>query len=186
MPRPRKIVTVVSRPDRPLQLRYRDAVTDKPMRVSSGTYDRQEAEKLAEQLAAKLTLSMPIGKSVSRVYGPDMLWEHFRHEYSEREIMHMRPKSASDSAGRLRIAEKIVKPRTLADMADRESLRRLQTALLIGKESRFGRPRATATVNGYMESIMTSLNWAAKQGWLERGVRIEPVSREKSDDMRGR
>lgn len=87
---------------------------------------------------------------------------------------------------RLDLAEKILKPKTLADIADPNSLQRLQAQLLAGSNSRRQKPRSNHTVRGYMNSILAALNWAHLQGWLPTAAKIRKIKTSTQKVMKGR
>ena len=57
-----------------------------------------------------------------------MAWEDFRDRYSTLQLATLREKTIDAAESRLDIAERILKPRTLADVANSESLHDLQVA----------------------------------------------------------
>lgn len=162
MARPRKLVYVAEIKNRPLQIRYKDPATGKTVHMSSGITDQAEAEKMAKNIEAKLTLNMPVKDTSTKVTGPLMAWADFRREYTERRTMLIREKIAVDAENRLDIAKRIARPRTLEDMSDRENLCRLQSRLFAGNFIRSRRLRASATVNNYVVVVIAALNRAAK------------------------
>jgi len=170
---------------RPIQLRYFCPVEQREVRISTGTHDPAEAELKKRELEAKLLLGIPRRK-ITRASGPHMPWEAFREEYRQSKLAMVREKSADDAESRLDIAEAILKPRTLADMADAAALHRLQARLLAGDRSRYGRPRAAYTVKGYMRTILAALNWARSQGWLDETPRVQLIKTAKLKAMKGR
>jgi integrase len=171
---------------RPIQLRYRDPVEGREIRISIGTRDLDEAEQQKKDLEAKLRLGMD-PKPTTIPTGPAMSWEEFRLEYTRLHLDTLRDKSAIDSESRLDIAERIIKPKTLADMANREAFGTLKDALLRGAESRFDRPRSAHTVRSHMASVMAAINWAEEEkGWLESVPKIPKVKTAKLRHMKGR
>ena len=66
----------------------------------------------------------PTGSKVEK-YGPNMSWEIFREEYTNRYHSTLRPKSAADADSRLDVAERILKPKLLSDVANRDALESL-------------------------------------------------------------
>lgn len=77
-------------------------------------------------------------------------------------------------------------------MSDAATLHRLQTRLLSGAEGkkRAGQkkpqPRSCYTVRGYMRAVLAALHWAQDQGWLESVPKVQLLSTEEQDDMKGR
>src|SRR5262245_4445497 len=82
-------VRVAGPPGRPLQLRYRDPVTRKQVRISTGTYDAAEAETQRQQLQARLTLGLPPERKNRRHDGP-IGWDEFRHRYADLHLATLR------------------------------------------------------------------------------------------------
>lgn len=115
-----------------------------------------------------------------------MTWEEFREDYSQLHLKSVRDSSAKDAESRLDIATKIVKPKTLGDMATPSSLQRLQAGLLAGEQSRRGKPRSPHTVRGYMKSIVSALNWAYHQDWLTDQPKRPRIKVSKKTAMKGR
>ena len=72
-------VRLVEVPGRKIQLRYRCPDSGKEVRVSTGTYDLDEATELKLKYEAKLRLGLPLNdQSASQSHGPQMDWELFR------------------------------------------------------------------------------------------------------------
>jgi integrase len=174
----------LSRPDgRPIQVVYKCPLEDKIIRISTGTYDEKEAEETRKDVEANLRLGItPQSKRPRKTDA--MPWPDFRERYTTGMLHNNREKSSIDAESRLDIAERILKPRTLRDVATSEALYELQSKLLAGAESRFERRRSKATVRGYMGAVVASLNWAHRQGWIKSPVQIEIVSTD--DHMKGR
>lgn len=170
---------------RPIQLRYFCPDEGREIRISTHTHDQTEAEAQKRELEAKLLLGIPRRKKTPAC-GPYMPWEVFRDEYRELKLSAVREKSADDAESRLDIAEAILRPRTLADVADSAALHRLQARLLAGDRSRHGRPRAAFTVKSYMRSVLAALNWARSQGWLDETPRVQFIKTAKLKAMKGR
>ena len=114
-----------------------------------------------------------------------MAWAEFRERYRELQLSGLRERSADCADDRLDIAERILKPRTLADVADSEALHELQAKLLAGEESRYG-TRSAVTTRNYIVSLMAALNWAATMGWLAVVPKVRKVKVSKRRQMKGR
>jgi hypothetical protein len=140
----------IARPaGRPFQLRYACPQEQREIRISTGTRDEAEAEQQKQELEAKLFLGIRPSKTVS-IAGPQMPWDEFRHQYTQLQLSTIGDKSAMDAESRLDIAERILKPRVLLDIATAEALHRLQTHLLSGAESPLKRRRSPHTVSGWL------------------------------------
>lgn len=168
------------------QLRYQCPDEGREIRIGTGTHLRAEAEQQKKELEAKLLLGLKVDRRSKSIRGPEMSWEVFREEYRRIQLKSLRPKSLLDAESRLDIAERIVKPRTLGDLARADVLHELQAGLLAGLQSRFGRPRSAHTVKSHMKSILAALNWAKHQEWIEIVPRVRTVKTSKLKAMKGR
>lgn len=171
---------------RPPQLRYDCPIQKREIRISVGSRDPEEAERQREELQARLTLGLDAKPSASRVVGPEMPWDDFREEYRVLHLMTVRDSTASHAESRLDIAERILKPRTLGDVAEPNALQQLQAKLLAGAESRRKKPRSAYTVRGYMNTVLAALNWAHLQGWLPNAPKLRKIKTPKQKAMKGR
>jgi len=186
-------VRIVQPAGRPIQLRYFDPDAGREVRISTGTYDRSEADEDRKDLEAKLRLGEKPAPKATKQHGPRMSWEMFRDEYRENHLrIWLRGRSADSAESRLDIAERIIKPRTLADMASRTELMRLQRELLAGKEGRkhgeegIVRQRSKHTVKGYMAAVLAALGWACEQEWIEFVPKLKKISTAKIRAAKGR
>ncbi|MGQ9770245.1 MAG: tyrosine-type recombinase/integrase [Thermogutta sp.] len=171
---------------RPIQLRYFCPVEKREIRISTGTHDEQDAERQKGELEAKLLLGIESKPGRTTVCGPEMDWSDFREQYRTLHLATVRDSSAMHAESRLDLAERIMKPRTLGDLADPNSLQQLQTKLLTGAESRRNKPRSPHTVKGYMNSILSAVNWPYVQGWLPVSPRLRRLKVGKLKAMKGR
>ena len=178
-------VRIVRPSGRPFQIRYRDPDTKKETRISVGCRDEYTAEQMKADVEAKLRLGMDAAPKAKRC-GPQMPWSEFRHEHTQLRLSTLRPDTASDNDYRLDVVERIINPRTLADMADPANLERLKAELLAGAgngNKRTGE-RSAHTVNGYLRILVAALNWAYKQRWLPEPTHKQVVPADEPD--RGR
>ena len=85
--------------------------------MSVGPRDERDAQQQKQQLAARLLLGI---ESIlkKKIRGPHILCEDFHEEYSTIQLTTLSEKSDSDTESRLDIAERILKPKTLADVAN--------------------------------------------------------------------
>lgn len=171
---------------RPIQLRYFCPVEKREIRISTGTLDEQEAEAQKAELEAKLLLGVNGKPGQAKVYGPEMDWADFREQYRTLHLSTIRDNSAMHAESRLDLAERIVKPRSLGDLANPNSLQQLQARLLAGAESLRKKPRSPHTVKGYMNSVLSAVNWAYVQGWLPAPPRLRKIKVGKLKAMKGR
>ena len=184
-PKPPK-VRLATPANRPIQLRYTCPVEKREIRVTTGTYDTAEAERQKAELEAKLLLGIPRPHQRKTAAGPHMAWEVFRERYAEIQLTALREKSAADAESRLNVAERILKPRTLSDVANGDALHKLQARLLAGEASKFDRQRSPHTVKGYMSATLAALNWAVYMEWLPAVPRIRRLKVSNLKHMKGR
>ena len=177
-------VRLVKPSGRPIQLRYTDPDTKREIRISTGTADEAEALEQKTKLEAKLLLGID-AKPRRRVGGPTMTWQDFRERYRELQLNGLRGRSSECAEIRLDVVERILKPRTLGDVANSEVLHELQAKLLAGAESRKG-TRSPITARNYIVAILAALNWAACVGYLPAVPRVRKVKVSKLRQMKGR
>ena len=116
--------------------------------------------------------------------GPDEPWEAFRERYSRLRLATLRQSTAKDSESRLDIAERILKPKTVGDVASKEALERLQAELLTGaglEDQTELKPRSPHTVRSHMASVVAALTWS-----LDAVPRFEKLKTSKLRAMKGR
>lgn len=184
----RKIPTVrIVRPaGRPFQLRYTCPVEKREIRVSTGDRDEEEAERQKKELEARLLLGLETKPGKEKMTGPEMEWSDFREQYRVLHLSTVREMTARNAENRLDIAERILKPRTLGDVADPTALQQLQARLLAGVQSRRKKPRSPHTVKGYMAHVLAALNWANLQNWLPHAPKVRKLKTSKQKTMKGR
>ena len=102
------------------------------------------------------------------------------------EWLPVRDKTAAAAESRLDIAERILKPRTLGDMADPTALQQLQAKLLAGVKSQRGKQRSPHTVKGYMAHVLAARNWANLQNWRPHAPKVRKLKTSKQKSMKGR
>ena len=185
---PPKIPKVrIARPaGRPYQLRYICPIENRPIRVSVGSRDEGEASRMKAELEAKLLLGIETRPGKEKQAGPDMVWDEFREQYRVLHLTTVRDGTAIHAESRLDLAERILKPRTLVDVADPNALQRLQARFLAGEQSRRNKPRSAHTVRGYMNSVLSAMNWAYLQGWLPVAPKLRKIKTAKQKAMKGR
>ena len=185
---PKRIPSVrIVRPGgRPFQLRYLCPEKGKEVRISTGCRDEVEALRQKRELEAKLLLGIQAAPTRRPIYEPNMEWDEFREQYRTIHLATLGIKSSADSESRLDIATKVMAPKTLGDLANSESLHRLQTLLLGGAESVNERERSPHTVRSYMASVLAAINWAHLQGWIETMPRFRRLKVGRLKAMKGR
>jgi integrase len=186
MARKKRIEVKLSYPKgRPIQLRYWCPVENRDIRISTGTTNEAEAEEQRAEREAQLLLGIKLRKGdPTTIVGPQMNWQRFREEYTSIQLSTLGSKCHAES--RLDIAERILKPRRLGDVANSDALHRLQSKLLQGAESANNRPRSPHTVKSNMAAVLAALNWARLQGWLDEVPVFKKVKTGKIRAMKGR
>lgn len=179
-------VRIVRYSDRPFQLRYDCPVEKRQIRISTGTRDDDEAERQKAELEAKLLLGISIAKERVKVLGLEMEWSDFREQYRTLHLATVRDSTGIHAESRVDLAERILRPKTLGDMADSNSLLQLQAKLLAGEQSRRKKTRSPHTVKGYIGCVMAALNWAHMQDWLPTAPKIRKLKTSKMKSMTGR
>lgn len=177
----------IARPSgRPFQLRYDCPIEKREVRISTGTRDEDEVARQKAELEARLLLGLATKHGRYQVLGPEMDWSDFREQYRTFHLATVRDRTAASAESRLDIAERILKPRTLGDMADPVALQKLQANLLAGLQSKNQKPRSAHTVKGYMAHVLAALNWAYVQDWLLYAPKVRKIKTSKQKAMKGR
>ncbi len=179
-------VRIVNPKGRPFQLRYDCPEQKRQVRISTATRDEREAVRLRDELQAKLTLGLPVSVRTEEIRGPQMLWQDFREQYRVLHLNSLREGSVIHTESRLDLAERILHPKKLEDVANPLALQKLQAELLSGAKSRRKGQRSPHTVRGHMNTVLAALNWAHLQQWLPQPVRIRKVKVSKMKAMKGR
>ena len=179
-------VRIVRPSGRPFQLRYKCPIENREVRISTGGRDEIEAERLKSELEARLVLGLNPRPEKQKPLGPEMDWSDFREQYRVLHLMMVRDATAIHAESRLDLAERILKPKTLGDIADPNVLQQLQAKLLAGECSRRKKPRSAHTVRGYMNSVLAALNWAWSQGWLQSAPMLRKIKTSRQKVMKGR
>lgn len=179
-------VRIVRPSGRPFQLRYKCPVELREIRISVGSRDEDEAEQMKSELEAKLVLGIETRPGKEATVGPDMEWSDFREQYRVLHLATVRDGTAAHAESRLDLAERILRPKTLGDVAAPNALHQLQAKLLAGASSRRTKPRSAHTVRGYMNSVLAALNWAYLQGWLPTPPKVRKIKTPKQKVMKGR
>jgi len=177
----------IARPSgRPYQIRYKCPVEGREIRMTVGNRDDAQALRMKAELEAKFLLGLKVETAKVKIKGPDMDWDDFREDYRLLHLSTVRETTAFHAESRLDLAERILKPKTLGEIADPNTLQQLQAKLLSGSESRRNMPRSVHTVRGYINSVLAALNWAYLQGWLVHQPRLLKIKTSKQKMMKGR
>jgi integrase len=170
---------------RPFQIRYTCPIGKREIRVSVGSRDIEEAERMKKEIEARFVLGLDPQPRQEKAFGPEMDWNDFREEYRGKHLRSVRQSTAEDAENRLDIAERLIHPETLGDLAKKSTLQDLKIRLLAGEQSVKKRPRSPFTVRGYLKSIVAALNWAYEQDWLSSRLKCPQVKTSKNP-MKGR
>lgn len=140
-----------------IQLRYWDPRERKYVRKSSGTWDLREAKELAKQLEAELRIAGCV---------PDrhIPWSGFVRAYEQGHLSALDGDTQTKAHTVFRHVREILRPRSLADVAQPAALVFLRTRLLDG--------RSPFTVRSYMGQLMAALGWAEEVGYLPNRPRL--------------
>lgn len=179
-------VRIVRPSRRPFQLRYKCPIENREIRISVGSRDEEDARTQKRELESKLVLGLATQPKQNKVIGLEMAWEDFRENYRVLHLATVRKNTAAHAESRLDHAQRILKPKSLGDLADPNSLQQLQAQLLAGAHSRRKKPRSVHTVRGYMNCILAALNWAYLQGWLPAAPKVRKIKTPKQKMMKGR
>ena len=186
-PNPKLPKVTIARPaGRPFQLRYVCPLEKRQVRVSVGNRDENEALRLKSELEAKFILGISTRTSKESLLGPDMAWDDFREQYRILHLKTVRESTAIHAESRLDLTERILAPKKLSDVADPNALQQLQARLFAGEQSRRNMPRSAHTVKGYINSVLSVLNWAYLQGWLPVAPKLRKIKTGKQKAMKGR
>jgi integrase len=171
---------------RPLQLRWTDPDTRKEVRISTNTYDLDEAREQQQDLQAQLRLGLKPQPQKRRRPGDAIGWDEFRDQYTDLHIKTLRSKTQPWTEKVLDQIERIAEPTFLGDLADAHRLREIESKLRSGAQSRFNAPRSTASVRTMMNVLIAALNWAEEHGLIEKAPRFTKIKLPKKKRMKGR
>jgi integrase len=161
-----------------LILRYKDPLTGKHCRKSSGTVSMKDARKAAGRWEDELNS----GKAQGRF---KVTWEEFRLRYEQEVLPGLAPKTAEKVDCIFNVLERIlpqVKNGLLRELnAERFSV--LQAEL-----RKLG--RAEATISGHLAHLRAALSWGVDQGLISEVPKIKKPKRGRrsfgTDPMKGR
>jgi integrase len=161
-----------------LILRYKDHVTGKYVRKTSGTPSRKDAYKKAQQWEDDINS----GKYRGRF---NVTWEEFRLRYEQEVLPSLAPRTAEKVDSIFNTLERIlpqVKNGLLREL-NAERISALQTEL-----RKAG--RAEATICGHLGHLHAALAWAVDQGLISELPKIKKPKRGRrsggADPMKGR
>lgn len=170
-------VRIASPTGRPVQLRYTDS--GKEVRISTGTSNRKEVERQKRELEARLLLGVEVPRRRRRKpAGPGMSWDDFRDLFRVRHLRELRQRTQDSYESRLDIAERLLTPQTLGDMAKRETLIAL-------REDRIEK-LSPHSARSFMTHVLAALHWAESEGLLPSVPKIPRIKTSKLKAMKGR
>jgi integrase len=163
---------------RPIQLRY--SQDGREVRLSTGTTDPTEAERQKRELEARLLLGVDVPRRRRRnaPAGPNMPWDAFRDLFRTRHLSELRPRTRNSYESRLDIAERLMAPATLGDMADRDTLVQLRQKRVLATSPHYAR--------SFMSHVLAALHWAESEGLLPSVPKIPRIKTSKLKAMKGR
>ncbi len=163
--------------NRPIQIRFKPPGSNKESRLSTGTYDPEKAESVADDVKAKLRLGID-PRPTKDVSGEEMSWLEFRDYYFElKQFRSAGTKSSTEN--RLDVCERLLEVKYLREAMDPARLAKCQQALLAAG-------RTPHTVKSYMATLQAALNWAHRMGWVPDRVKFDIISTNELDGMKGR
>lgn len=150
------------------------------VRISTGTDDAKEAERLLKIASGQLAAGQPVNirSRHESIFGPDMLWVSFRELYRER-LRELRDRTAETIDSRLNVIERIARPRTLGDFARHETMLRVRNQLVKTSDS-------LHTARSRMSTYRAALNWAAQQNFISHVPKVPPIKTSNLKAARGR
>lgn len=163
--------------NRPIQIRFKPPGSNNESRLSTGTYDPEKAESVAEEVKAKLLLGID-PRPTKDDSGDEMLWSEFRDHYFDlKQFRSANTKSSTEN--RLDVCERLLDVKYLREAMNPARLAKCQQALLAAG-------RTPHTVKSYMATLQAALNWAHGLGWVPERVKFELISTNQLSGMKGR
>ncbi len=161
-----------------LILRYKDHVTGKYVRKTSGTASRKDAYKKAQQWEDDINS----GKYRGRF---KVTWEEFRLRYEQEVLPGLAPGTADKVDGIFNTLERIL------PVVKDGLLRELNEGRLSALQAELRKAgRAEATISGHLAHLHAALAWAADQGLISEIPKIKKPKRGRrsggADPMKGR
>lgn len=155
-----------------LVMRYRDPMTGRLVKRTTGTTSRREAEKRAAQWEAELR--------EGRYHAPSRVtWEEFRQRYEAEHLSGLALKTQQTGRGALNHLERVLSPKQLEAVTSAAISRFVATLRVEGMK-----PITIASVLGHLRP---ALSWAVSMGFLRKMPEIKKPHRSKGQSfMRGR
>lgn len=161
-----------------LILRYKDPLTGKYVRKSSGTASRKDARKLAGIWQSELNNGKARGRYA-------VTWEQFTQRYEQEVLPSLAPMTAKKSMGVFSVLESIL-PQVKNGLLRELTPERLS----VWQADLRKRGRTEATISGHLAHLRAALAWAVDQGLLAELPKMKRPKRAKrsggADPMKGR
>lgn len=116
-------------------------------------------------------------------------WQHFVEKYMTLQVACFRKRTQQDTRSVLTIVGRILRPKTLDDVANPEAMQRLQLQALAGDGGRpkaKKRKRSPHTVKKMMRVVLAALRWAEDMEFIARVPKVRIVRTAKLRQAKGR
>jgi integrase len=153
-------------------MQYRDPVSGRKVRKSTGVGKKREAERIAGQWETDV-------QSGKHWQHGRMEWQQFRDVYESQRLSGLAKTTKKKSVNCLNVLDEIIAPRRLKDV-NTQTLNKYQSQL-----RKLG--RSEQTIKGHLAHIRAALSWAYDQEWIDRIPKMPKIQRAKSlKVMKGR
>ena len=153
-------------------MQYRDPVTRRKIRKSTGTNKKREAERMA----GLWQKDIEGGKDWRH---GRMAWQQFRDAYESQRLSGLAKMTEKKSINCMNVLDEIIAPRRLKDV-NTQTLNKYQSQL-----RKLG--RSEQTIKGHLAHIRAALSWAYDQEWIDRIPKMPKIQRAKTSKvMKGR
>ena len=153
-------------------LQYRDPISGRKRRKSSGCKTKRDAERAAAKWEAELRAGN--GQGSSR-----MSWGEFRRLYEDEALSALAEGTAHKVCGIFNVLEELLSPKRLQDISEQAISRYANELRKSG--------RAEATISAHMAHLKAALNWAADNRHIAKAPKVRmPRRARKGKVMKGR
>jgi len=153
-------------------LQYRDPISGRKRRKSSGCKTKRDAERAAAKWEAELRAGN--GQGSSR-----MSWGEFRRLYEDEALSALAEGTAHKVCGIFNVLEELLSPKRLQDISEQAISRYANELRKSG--------RAEATISAHMAHLKAALNWAADNRHIAKAPKVRmPRRARKGKLMKGR
>lgn len=154
------------------QMQYRDPVSGRKCRKTTGTNKKREAERMAGEWEKRLRAGLDWGSG-------RLEWRQFRERFESEYLEGLAPKSMEKASSILDSFEDKIEPQRLRDVNE-STLSKYQKQL-----RRLG--RKPATIKGHLAYIRSALSWALTNKLIDKLPTFPKTQRaKKMDVMKGR